>query len=406
MVHVEMGITHKEPGPYFINLPKFGLILSDRVQTHVQYEWRNVHVHKEKMKRKGRTMKKNHFRTLIALVLALMMLATGTVTAFAAETSKKSPTADLSLMERIQNDDLGGMTADALAHVVTWATKENPQTLLPELSRAVINSPVGQAADSYYEAEHFYVTSFDGTKINCTLFKSKQGSQWNGKGHVVICAHGFQVNQLAAMLQVPMFTDLGYDVITFDQRQAGDSDHTKSTMGVNEAKDVGAIADWTRARYGEDVVLGIYGQSMGAATVMTYSSQDPNLGFLIEDCGYASFKGTCRNIAGKYLPFVDFDEFWKYAVPYSDVNGVTYDDCNPIESVKQLDPNVPAMFIHGEGDMYIDPENVDLLYDAKQGIKTKKTYPLVGHSQSQMFVKSYPQDIENFLAENGLTCTK
>lgn len=344
-------------------------------------------------------MRKNTWKRILAIVLTMGMVLACMLPTFAA-TSKKPVSSDKSLMEQIQTDDLSGMSTDAFAHLLAWATTNDPQTLLPQLSRTIYNSPLGDVVADVYDSEFFYVKSFDGTKISCTLFKAPDGCKKDGKNHVAILAHGFQVNQLAAMVQVPLFTELGYDVITFDQRQSGDSDHVKCTMGANESKDVGAIAKWIRARYGNDVVLGLYGQSMGAATVMMYSVMDPNLAWLIEDCGYASLKGTVKDIVGDYLPFFDGDEVYALANEYARVGDVSYDDVKPINAIRKLDPSIPALFLHGESDMYIVPKNCTKLYNAKRGEKQMKTFPLAGHSQScYVDAIDYNNTIANFLAQ-------
>lgn len=347
---------------------------------------------------------KKIWKKWIAMLLALAVMAgCFAMPALAAgQNPAAGQTQKKSLMEMIQEDDLSGMTADAVAHLVTWFTTNEPQSIFPVLERAVVASPAGKAVDQKYNAEHFTVTSFDGTKLNCTLFHTPKGCERNGKKHVVLCAHGFQVDQLVAEFQLPLFADLGYDVVTFDQRQSGLSDKTKCTMGYNEGKDCGVIASWIRQQYGEDVVLGLCGHSMGAATVMMYSSQDPNLAFLIEDCGYASLKGLMQDIQSKYLKFVDFDEFYSRALRYSNVNGVTYDDVEPIESIKKLDPNVPALFIHGTADLYVNPDNVTKLYNAKQGKKVMKTFKGAGHDQSQLQMISYNNTIREFIQSNNL----
>lgn len=335
-------------------------------------------------------------RQWIVLAMALCLLAVGlAIPASAAQTS---------LMEQIQTDKLDDMSADALAHAVAWFTTNDPQTLLPVLTNTVEDSAAGQVIAKKYKMESFYLTSFDGTKIYCNRFRTPNGCKKDGRNHVVILAHGFQVNRLVSIEQVPIFADNGYDVITFDQRQSGKSDHTKCTMGYNEAKDMGCIAQWVRKNYGDDTVLGIHGHSMGAATVMQYSSWDPNLAFMIEDCGYPSCQELFYEIQQKYLPNINFDTFWKAAVKYGDVNGVSYDKVRPIDSIKALDPEVPTMYIHGENDTFVMTKFVYELYNARPGQKKEiYTQPGAGHDQSQMFNPiGYRNAITNFLAKYGL----
>lgn len=345
-------------------------------------------------------MRHSMVRKALALVMALSVLLSLSAVAASAKNTRAQT---LSVKDQLKQDEIGTMVDDLLAHAVAWFTTESFQSLPPLVSNAVIESQLGTQLYQYYDAQSFYLTSFDGTRLYCTVFRAPKGCKRDGKNHVIINAHGFQVNALAADLYVPLLTSLGYDVVTWDQRQAGQSDHPKCTMGYNEAQDCGEIAKWVRANYGDDVVLGLYGQSMGSATIMTYSAYDPNLAFMIEDCGYADLKETMRDIQGKYLKFADFERFYENAKRYAEVNGVTYDDVKPIESVKKLAPEIPCMFIHGEGDLYINPKNVDLLYDAKQGEKVKFTVPLAGHSQSYMYdLPGYTRAVKNFMAKYNL----
>lgn len=347
-------------------------------------------------------MKKTVLKRLVTVVLALCMMCACLVPSIAAGPKTQKGDADSkSLIERIQHDDLQGMTDDAMAHLIAWATTNNPENMAPELSRALLRNHPVKDITAIYKMKQFYFESFDGTNLKVSHFTTPKGCEWDGKKHVVICAHGFQTNQIAAMLQVPMFADLGYDVITWDQRQAGDSDQTKCTMGANESKDCLELVKWVRAKYGSDVVLGLYGQSMGAATVMMASPHVKNLAFLIEDCGYADLKATMKDIQGQYLKFINFDNFYEAANRYATVGDVNYDSVKPIRCIRALDPSVPALFLHGEGDTYIAPKNVKKLYNAKRGIRAMKTFPLAGHSQSYFFdIPGYTECVANFLAKN------
>lgn len=140
-------------------------------------------------------------------------------------------------------------------------------------------------------------------------------------------------------------------------------------------------------------------QGMTDDAVMMASPHVKNLAFLIEDCGYADLKGTMKDICDSYLKFVDFDNFYEAANRYATVGDVNYDSVKPINAIRALDPSVPALFLHGEGDTYIAPKNVKKLYKAKRGIREMKTFPLAGHSQSYFFdIPGYTECVTNFLA--------
>ncbi|MBQ8083148.1 MAG: alpha/beta fold hydrolase [Bacteroidales bacterium] len=297
------------------------------------------------------------------------------------------------------------LIADVVARGVAAFTTKNFQNAPRPMVAAVKKTPVlADFVRNRYDVDVHTVPSFDGLKLNVTRFRAVKGCHWDGKNHVILLVHGFQVQQAAMWFDLPFFLPHGYDCVTVDLRTAGLSEGKGiNTMGANEAKDVAEVCKWIRQEYGDDVVLGLYGQSMGSATIMQYSSKDPNLGFIIEDCGYASLEGTIKNIHDRFLGFVDWDEFWPKVLKYASVGDVSYKDVEPIESIRKLDPEVPMMILHSIPDAYIVVENADLIYDAKRGKKEIHKYTLAPHSTSFFFHPlQYKKDIDAFFEKYGL----
>ena len=298
------------------------------------------------------------------------------------------------------------LIAEGMARAVAVFTTKNFQNVPRPLVAAVKKTPV--AADfvrKRYDVDVTTVPSFDGLKLNVTRFRARPTCNWDGKNHVVLLVHGFQVQQAMMWFNLPFFLPHGYDCVTVDLRTAGLSEGKGiNTMGWNESKDVGEVCKWIRKEYGDDVVLGLYGQSMGSATIMQYSSKDPNLGFIIEDCGYASLKDTVKNIHDRFLGFVDWDEFYPKVLKYSTVGDATYDKVRPIDSVAKLDPDIPMMILHSIPDAYIVIENADRIYEAKRGKKEIHKYTLAPHSASFfMHPFLYKKDVDDFFKKYGLT---
>ena len=298
------------------------------------------------------------------------------------------------------------ITAEIMARAVAAFTTKNFQNVPRPLVAALKKTPVlVPFIRKRYKTEVLEVPSFDGIKLNVTRFQNVKGCDWGGKKHVVLLVHGFQVQQCMMWFNLHFFMPFGYDCVTVDLRTAGLSEGKGiNTMGANEAKDVAEVCKWIRREYGEDVVLGLYGQSMGSATIMQYSSDDPNLAFIIEDCGYADLKDTVHEIQQRILKFIDWDEFWPKVLRYATVGNVTYDDVKPIESVKKLDPDVPMMIMHSIPDAYIVVDNANRIYEAKRGKKEIHTYTKAPHSASFIYhpIKYY-RDIKSFLKANNLS---
>ncbi len=296
------------------------------------------------------------------------------------------------------------LIAEGGARAVAWFTTTAPQNIPQPLVEVMKKTPVASVIKNRYQTEAFTFKSFDDLTLHGTVFHSKKGCNWDGKNHVVLLVHGFQVQQAVMWMCLPFFLPHGYDCVTIDLRTAGLSDKAKCTMGYFEAKDVGKACEWIRERYGDDVVLGLYGQSMGSATIMQYSSDDPNLGFMIEDCGYASMADTVRELHDRLLKFINWEEFYPKVLKYAEVSGVNYEDVRPVDSVAKLDPEVPVMFLHSIPDAYIVCDNVDKVYEAKQGKKEIHKYTVAPHSGSFMFHPvQYYKDIADFLKKYGLT---
>ena len=296
------------------------------------------------------------------------------------------------------------LITEGIARGVAAFLKNNFQNVPRPLVEAVKALPPADFVRKRYNTEVIELPSFDGLKLNVTRFRAVKGCHWNGKNHVVLLVHGFQVQQAMMWFCLPFFLPHGYDCVTVDLRTAGLSEGVGiNTMGYNEAKDVAEVCKWIRREYGDDVVLGLYGQSMGSATIMQYCSEDPNLGFVIEDCGYATLEDTVRNIQSRFFKFVDFDVYWPKLVKYGKVGDATYDLVRPIDSVKKLDPDVPFMVLHSIPDAYIVIENADRIYEAKRGKKEIHKYTLAPHSASFfMHPILYKKDVDAFLKKYDL----
>ncbi|MBQ1549392.1 MAG: alpha/beta hydrolase [Clostridia bacterium] len=298
------------------------------------------------------------------------------------------------------------LVADLVAKGVGAFTTKNFQNVPRPLVAAVKKTPfVADFIRKRYRVDVHEIPSFDGLKLNVTRFHCQGGCNWNGKNHVMLLVHGFQVQQAMMWFNLPFFLPHGYDCVTVDLRTAGLSEGVGiNTMGWNESKDVAEVCKWIRKEYGDDVVLGLYGQSMGSATIMQYCSKDPNLGFIIEDCGYANLVDTIHEIHDRFLSFVDWDLFYGRVLKYGMVDGVTYEWVRPIDSVAALDPDIPMMILHSIPDAYIVVENADRIYEAKRGKKEIHKYTLAPHSASFfMHPFLYKKDVDDFFKKYDLT---
>ena len=104
-------------------------------------------------------------------------------------------------------DNLG---ADVVARGVAAFTTKNFQNVPRPLVAAVKKTPVlADFVRKRYNVDVITLPSFDGLKLNVTRFHAVRGCNWNGKNHVILLVHGFQVQQAMMWFNLPFFLPHG-----------------------------------------------------------------------------------------------------------------------------------------------------------------------------------------------------
>ena len=165
----------------------------------------------------------------------------------------------------------------------------------------------------------------------------------------VIC-HGQTANRYAALKYADIFYRAGFSVLIYDERYFGESGGTCCTLGQEESLDLAEILAQVRRRFGENCLVALHGESMGAATALLalrYTSVD----LIIADCPFADSELLFFQWLGNYLPIppaliLPFFEFVA-RVRFGYLVGET----SPIAAVREAD--VPICFMHGKADTLI-----------------------------------------------------
>ncbi len=236
--------------------------------------------------------------------------------------------------------------------------------------------------DSECKLEEFSIPSRYGYNLHCALWPHKEGVSFpDGKARVAVIVHGYTYCLIGSVKYAAMLRELGFDCVLYDHRNHGRSDKAPTTMGYYESRDLSTVCGWARERFGQDCILGTHGESMGAATVMLHASQDPNLAFVIEDCGYSDLRAQLKNNV-KQMYHLPYAPFVPLASLFSKLRGgVYFQDVAPVASVAKCD-SLPMLFIHGEKDDFVPYPMVFEVYSVKQGEKEMKTFPNAVHAES------------------------
>jgi len=222
--------------------------------------------------------------------------------------------------------------------------------------------------------------------------------QWQNNRYIII-SHGVTENKTNSIKYMNLFLEREFNVIMYDHRRHGQSGGKTTSFGYYEKNDLKAVVDWVRKEKGENILLGIHGESMGAATMILYAGMlEDGADFYIADCPFSDFSEEISYLisseiklpAKAILPIADL--FLKIREKYS------IRDVSPIRAIDKI--TKPILFIHSEKDDFILPEMTQKLYEKKKGPKKLFLAKNGMHAQSYKENKAdYEKAVDEFLAE-------
>ena len=185
---------------------------------------------------------------------------------------------------------------------------------------------------------------------------------------VVVICHGHIVSRICSLKYAKVYYNKGFNIVLYDERYFGKSEGDYCTLGQKESKDLQTITALARKTFGEDCILALHGESMGAATVLAsldYESPD----FVVADCPFASsirlyehvLKDNMHLPIKPILPIACMIAEKKY--------GYTIKEFNPIEAVRNSD--VPICFMHGLDDKLIPCEHSEAMFKVCRNQKSE-----------------------------------
>ncbi|RHZ36897.1 alpha/beta hydrolase [endosymbiont GvMRE of Glomus versiforme] len=171
---------------------------------------------------------------------------------------------------------------------------------------------------------------------------------------VIIFCHGVTSNQWGLFYCIHLVLQLGYQVVIYDARNHGISGKSYTTLGKVEAYDLEDIVNWTK-KYCQPQQIGLYGFSMGAATLLfwlsLFQNQHPEVKFLICEAPFDSFSAQFKNLtrtkANSWRRLIA-ERFLKYALPSSQ----NLEDVNPISALPDK-LSLKLLLLHGTADITI-----------------------------------------------------
>ncbi|HAN51206.1 MAG TPA: hypothetical protein DCP96_05815 [Lachnospiraceae bacterium] len=266
------------------------------------------------------------------------------------------------------------------------------------------------------EKEEIMIPSFDGYELHGEVIlreglkesegkeesDGRNGSDGSDESHgagskerFVILTHGYTYNRLGSVKYMNLYRKMGYSCIQYDLRGHGANAKCPVTMGLKESKDLLAVIDWVHERYGENIILGLHGESMGSASQTLALREKPRVDFVVNDCGFAELTEVLRGQLSKRFHLPAFlvstasilnKIYYKYS----------YQEVRPVDALKEN--QVPICFMHGREDTFIPYQHSELMAETTKGYQEVHLYEDADHALSfEKHPKEYEENLKAFL---------
>lgn len=144
----------------------------------------------------------------------------------------------------------------------------------------------------------------------------------------------------------------GFAVLMIDLRGHGKSPDAHLSFGVYEQQDVLGGIDWLRNHGFTNKHIGVLGVSMGAASSIFALAQEPTIGALVSDCGFADLTPVVTQEWPKtsHLPgWVLIPTNWAVRALFH----YNLFEVKPVDAMRQL-THTPVLIVHGDADRLIN----------------------------------------------------
>lgn len=217
-------------------------------------------------------------------------------------------------------------------------------------------------------------------------------------GAVIILVHGLGGNRCEMLDDAALLAAHGYGVVLIDLRNSGESDGTRTTLGLAEVNDVAGAVRFAAAQPGVEARrIGLLGHSMGGATVLRAAARLPEVSAVAAESAYTSLSDNVSSSLSKLtglpaFPFAPLVIFFGQREAGLDISQV-----RPVDDMPAISPR-PVLLVHGALDETIPVSNAYRLYAAVREPRDLYILPNAGHCcLPQAGGKEYVRRVVGFL---------
>ena len=181
---------------------------------------------------------------------------------------------------------------------------------------------------------------------------------------VIIMVHGRDASRTAAvwggfLQEAKLLHDAGYGVLMIDLRGHGQSSDARFTFGIKERSDVLGAVDWLLLRGVVPRRIGVLGLSLGAAAAIGAAAEEPAIGAVVLDSGFADInmlvEEQWEKASGLPRPFL-----YSALLMARIMTGVDLTQAQPARDLVPF-ARRPVLLIHSVADDYVPLANLESL---------------------------------------------
>lgn len=278
-----------------------------------------------------------------------------------------------------------GVCGFAGNYLVNYALVVDENGNIGSMNGETYNGRQDTEAQVYYDEwvqhqqlEEWAIESEYGNQLWAQVYEGSEDS------HIyVLAVHGYTVDHRDIVPAIVPFVEKGWHVVAVDQRGRGNSEGDYLSMGWLEKDDV---IQWTKriCEEDEEAQIVLYGESMGAATIMMAAGERESLPeqvlAVVEDCGYTSAYDMFKDQLKERFSLPAFP-FLPAASAVGQMRlGFTFYDADAKAQLEKA--TLPILFIHGGADDYVPTSMGETLYEEYEGEKELLIVEGAGHGQS------------------------
>ena len=209
------------------------------------------------------------------------------------------------------------------------------------------------------QMQDWYIRSIDGLKLHAFYLPADNPKR------IILLSHGYKGTSFGSIAHMAEFLHENDSSLLFvDQRCCGKSEGKYITFGAKEQYDILAWIRRISRINKERLPIYLYGQSMGAATVLLAAGHKlpEEVKGIIADCGFHSLKQQLKDIAKGWfhlhwigLLLIRVDILCRYYA------GFRMQDTDTTRALLKNKRSI--LFFHGKEDTYVWPKNTLINYE-------------------------------------------